>query len=73
MYSDAKVRALSAFHDLLVTPEIRMNAQEQYEELLRLADDFLAKGMVDEDERSSLIEVATVTYERAVEGAGAGT
>ncbi|WP_085717751.1 hypothetical protein [Pseudomonas sp. B28(2017)] len=73
MYDDAKVMAFSAFHDLLVTPEVRMNAQEQYEELIRLADGFEAKGIINLDERRSLIEVATVVYTRVVEGAGEGT
>lgn len=73
MYDSTKVEAFSAFHDLLVTPEVRMNAQEQYEELLRLADRFYARGVIDQDERRSLIEVATTAYARAVEGLGEGT
>ncbi|WGK88048.1 hypothetical protein [Pseudomonas migulae] len=72
MYDDTKVEAFSAFHDLLVSPEVRMNAQEQYEELIRLADNFHARGIIDREERRSLIEVATVAYSRAVEGAGRG-
>jgi len=73
MYNDTKGQALSSFHDLLVAPEIRMNAQEQYEELLRLADHFGAKGIITPKERKSLIEVATIYYARAVGGAGAGS
>lgn len=73
MYDSTKVEAFSAFHDLLVTPEVRMNAQEQYEELLRLADRFYARGVIDREERRSLIEVATIAYARAVEGVGGGT
>ena len=72
MYDSTKVEAFSAFHDLLVTPEVRMNAQEQYEELLRLADRFYARGVIDREERRSLIEVATIAYARAVEGVGGG-
>ncbi|MNQ61086.1 hypothetical protein D3C85_753930 [compost metagenome] len=67
------MEAFSAFHNLLVNPEVRMNAQELYEELLRLADSFHAKGIIDPDGRRSLIEVATVVYTRAVEGVGRGT
>lgn len=69
MYDDAKVEAFSAWHDLLVNPEVRMNAQEQYDELLRLADSFREKGIISPEERKTLIEVATVAYARAVEGA----
>ncbi|MNP82292.1 hypothetical protein D3C76_1808870 [compost metagenome] len=47
-----------------------MNAQEQYVELLRLADNFQEKGIIDPEERNTLIEVATLAYTRAVEGAG---
>ncbi|KJZ39057.1 hypothetical protein [Pseudomonas fluorescens] len=70
MYEDAKVNAFTAWHELLVNPEIGMNAREQYDELLRLADNFREKGIIDPKERKTLIEVATVAYARAVEGAG---
>mgnify|MGYP007014268736 CR=1 FL=1 len=73
MYNHTKVQAFASFHDLLVAPEIRMNAQEQYEELLRLADHFGAKGIISPAERRSLIEVATIAYARSVEGMRAGT
>ncbi|AZD36354.1 hypothetical protein C4K22_3612 [Pseudomonas chlororaphis subsp. aurantiaca] len=72
MYDDVKVQAFSAFHDLLTNPEVRMDAQEQYDELLRLVDNFKAKGIIDGEERKTLIEVATVAYARAVEGVGGG-
>ena len=71
MYDDAKVKAFSAWHDLLVNPEDRMSAQEQYDELLRLADSFREKGIIGPEERKTLIEVATAAYARAVEGAAA--
>jgi hypothetical protein len=46
-----------------------MGAREQYDELLRLADNFRKKGIIDPKVRNTLIEVSTVTYARAVEGA----
>jgi hypothetical protein len=70
MYDDAKVKAFSAWYDLLVNPEDRMNAQEQYDELLRLADSYREKGIIDPTERKTLIEVATAAYARAVESVG---
>ncbi|AJO79037.1 MULTISPECIES: hypothetical protein [Pseudomonas] len=73
MYDDTKVQAFSAFHDLLTSPEIRMDAREQYDELLRMVDHFREKGIIDLDERKAMIEVATVAYARAVEGVGSGT
>ncbi|MGE7959148.1 hypothetical protein ACQKQA_21650 [Pseudomonas sp. NPDC089530] len=73
MYDDTKAQAFSAFHDLLMSTEARMGAQERYDELLRLVDHFREKGIIDLDERKALIEVATVAYARAVEGAGRDT
>lgn len=72
MYDDAKAIALHAWYELLTNPEDRMNAQEQYDELLRLADHFREKEIIDPEERKTLIEVATATYARAVEGAICG-
>ncbi|WP_162094810.1 hypothetical protein [Pseudomonas chlororaphis] len=66
MYDDAKVRAFSDWHELLVSSEDRMGAQEQYDGLLRLADYFREKGIIDLEERQALIAVATVVYARAV-------
>ncbi|MNP51714.1 hypothetical protein D3C76_1460570 [compost metagenome] len=68
MYDDVKARAFSVWHELLMSPEDRMSAQEQYDELLRLADNFREKGIIDLDERKTLIEVATIAYTRAVAG-----
>lgn len=73
MYDDRKVDALSTFHDLLVNPEVRMNAQDWYEELIRLADRYHSKGVIDLAERRSLIEVATAAYAQAVEGVARGS
>jgi hypothetical protein len=68
MYDDAKVKAFSAWHELLMNPEAQMDARDQYDELLRLADYFREKGIIGPEERKTLIEVATVAYSRAVEG-----
>lgn len=67
MNDEAKVQAFSTWHELLVNPEIRMDAQEQYDELLRLADNFREKGIIDPEERKILIQVATLAYTRSVE------
>ncbi|SDY32028.1 hypothetical protein [Pseudomonas sp. NFIX28] len=66
MYDDAKVRAFSDWHELLVRSEERMDAQEQYNELIRLAVYFRKEGIIDLQERQALIAVATVAYARAV-------
>jgi hypothetical protein len=41
MYEDRKSQALATWHKLLDRSDIQMTAQEQYEELLRLAEVFL--------------------------------
>jgi hypothetical protein len=51
-----------------MNPEAQMDARDQYDELLRLADYFREKGIIGLEERKTLIEVATVAYSRAVEG-----
>lgn len=45
MFNATKAQVFYNFYDLLITQESRMGAQEQYEELLKIADDFGAKGM----------------------------
>ncbi|WP_445178244.1 hypothetical protein [Pseudomonas sp. McL0111] len=73
MYEDRKLQALETWHKLLEHPEIRMNAEEQYEELLRLADEYLTQGFIDRDERKQLVTEATDRYAAAVDGVGGGT
>lgn len=68
MFDDAKAQALYAWHELLKNPEDQMSVREQYDELLRLADNFREKRIIDREERKTLIEVATLSYARAVEG-----
>jgi hypothetical protein len=70
MNDDPKAQALSAWHELLTNPEVQMDAREQYDELLRLADYFREKGIIGPEERKTLIEVATAAYARAVESVG---
>lgn len=65
--------ALKAWYDLLNQPEIRMTAEEQYEALLYLADDFEDQGIIRGDERRKLIEKATAYYSKSVEGLGQET
>lgn len=68
-----KSQALTAWHKLFTRPEIRMDVEEQYEELLRLADDFEDQGIISVEERRHLITQATAAYAKAVEGVREGT
>jgi hypothetical protein len=73
MNHNQKNQALASWRQLLEHPKIRMDAGEQYDELLRLADEFHHKGIIDWDERKDLVRKATDFYARAVEGVGGGT
>jgi hypothetical protein len=73
MSDDLKAQALEVWQLLLTRPEVRMNAQEQYEELLRLAEQYSRLGYINSDERKVLVTEATKRYAQAVEGAGGGT
>ncbi|WP_085725634.1 hypothetical protein [Pseudomonas sp. R37(2017)] len=66
MYSEAKMLAFGKWHELLTDPEILIGAQERYDELLKLADDFRCRGVIDRSERNTLIEIATAAYTRSV-------
>lgn len=68
-----QTQALATWEKLFDHPEIRMDSEEQYEELLRLADDFEDQGIISPEERGRLIEKATALYARSIEGIGEGT
>jgi hypothetical protein len=73
MNDSRKSQALAAWEKLFDKPEIRMDAEEQYEALLRLADDFEDQGIISPEERRTLIEKATAFYAQSVNGIGEGT
>lgn len=66
MYSEAKMLAYAKWHQLLTDFEIPMDAEERYDELLKLADDYRCRGIIDRSERNTLIEIATAAYARSV-------
>ena len=47
MYSEAKMLAYAKWHELLTDSEILMDAEERYDELLKLADDYACRGIID--------------------------
>ncbi|MNJ80424.1 hypothetical protein D3C77_788060 [compost metagenome] len=58
---------MSAWSELFREPEARMDAAEQYDELVRLADKFQRQGLLTLEERSALILEATDHYAAAVQ------
>lgn len=73
MNDPRKTQALATWEKLFNQPEIRMDAEEQYEALLHLADDFEDQGIISPQERGRLIEKATALYAQSIEGIGEGT
>ena len=73
MNDPRKTQALATWEKLFNQPEIRMDAEEQYEALLHLADDFEDQGIISPQERGGLIEKATALYAQSIEGIGEGT
>lgn len=72
--TDARRRdALAAWYKLLANPEIRMGVEEQYDELLKAADEMEREGLISSSEWRTLIREAGVAFSNAVEGVGGGT
>jgi hypothetical protein len=73
MNDDRKVQALSAWRKLLEEPEIRMDAEEQYDELLKMADAMEQEGLITAGEWRQLVREAGTRFAQATEGLGGGT
>jgi hypothetical protein len=66
MHTEAKMLAYSKWHELLTNLENAMDAEERYDELLKLADEYCSRGIINSSERIALIEVATTAYTRSI-------
>ncbi len=73
MKSDERNEALTAWREVLDRPEYRMAAADQYEELVRLADNYQRGGLISEKEKNALIFEATNRYAILVAGDGEGS
>lgn len=72
MIATKREEALSAWRKLLEEPEIRMDAEEQYDELLKMADAMDAEGLISQAEWRQLIRDAGVLFAQAREGLKGG-
>lgn len=70
MKSDERNEALTAWREVLDRPDYRMAAADQYEELVRLADNYQRGGVISEEEKNALIFEATNRYASLVVGNG---
>lgn len=68
MKSDERNEALMAWREVLDRPEYQMAAADQYEELVRLADNYQRGGLISEKEKNALIFEATNRYASLVAG-----
>ncbi|MFJ7281918.1 hypothetical protein [Pseudomonas sp. NPDC099000] len=73
MNDDRKNEALAAWRKLLNEPEIRMDAEEQYDELLKAADEMERFGLISGVEWRKLVQEANTAFAKATEGVGGGT
>lgn len=73
MRFDEKRKALLAWHKLLEEPEIRMDVEEQYDELLKMADALEKEGLITAAEWRQLVRKAGVKFAQATEGLSGGT
>jgi hypothetical protein len=72
MNADRNEQVLAAWRKLLSSPEISMGAEEQYDELLKLADEYKRAGVIDVDDWRGLVEEATAFYAHSVKGLEGG-
>ncbi|AKV08258.1 MULTISPECIES: hypothetical protein [Pseudomonas] len=73
MTDDLRRDALAAWYKLLAQPEIRMDVEEQYDELLKAADEMERQGLISSAEWRTLVREAGVAFSSATEGVGRGT
>ena len=73
MSDDQKSEALAAWYQLLKVPEIRMDAEEHYDALLKAADEMERTGLINSAEWRRLVQEASAAFANATEGLGRGT
>lgn len=73
MNDDRKQQAMAAWNQLLKEPLIRMDCEEQYDELLKAADEMERAGLITSNEWRQLVREAGTAFAQATEGMGGGT
>lgn len=73
MREEERKQALAAWRKLLEDPEIRMAAEEQYDELLKMADTMEQDELISPEEWRQLVRNAGVKFTKATEGLEGGT
>ncbi|MCX2901334.1 hypothetical protein [Pseudomonas mandelii] len=73
MNDDRKQQAMAAWYQLLNEPLIRMDCEEQYDELLKAADEMERTGLINSNEWRQLVREAGTAFAQLTEGLGRGT
>lgn len=73
MNEKAKQEALVAWYKLLRQPDLRMDSEEHYDELLKAADDMERAGFINAAEWRVLVREAGVAFANSIAGLGSGT
>jgi hypothetical protein len=73
MREEDRKQALAAWRKLLEEPEVRMGAEEQYDDLLKMADTMEQDELITPEEWRHLVRKAGVKFAQATEGLVGGT
>lgn len=73
MREERKQQALTTWRKLLEDPGIRMGAEEQYDELLKMADTMEQEELITPEEWRQLVRKAGVKFAQATERLEGGT
>ncbi|MET0774092.1 MAG: hypothetical protein ABWZ65_01185 [Pseudomonas mandelii] len=68
MNDDQKKQALAAWYKLLNETDTRMDAEDQYDELLKAADEMERTGLIGSSEWRKLVQEANAAFATATEG-----
>lgn len=68
MFEERRKKAMASFVQLLAQPETRMTVEDQYDELLKMADTMGEEGLISDLEYQQLIRDAGGVFARTREG-----
>lgn len=73
MSDGRKEQALAAWQKLLAGPDVRMDAEDQYDKLLKMADSLEQKGLINAVEWRQLLRKTGARFAQATEVLSGGT
>lgn len=73
MNDDLKKDALDTWYKILNEPQLRMDCEEQYDELLKAADEMERTGLINSAQWRELVRQAGTAFSNAIESVDGGT